>query len=698
MNIRVDNLHPDATALGAPSVTFRNPAGRRSLGRIFVVAVADEVSAVLYDEAGPADGKQARKRLTAELDGYPLEKPFLTTRLDRADGGTRHALLLKAGPEAISKRNLVISLDGQPVAEIDPNWLQSPVSDSSALIDGLNEVGRQRLLRLIMTTGASLFGLSIRSGYGSVTRQLMALLSSRRHELASICPLGSRGFLATFRIPIDEPMTELATLLLECSERTVNLKGFETHVESAGAHRLLHIAIPSPFPAGSSLVALAARPMILEGPADETELQPIVPWLERRCERTRAWVQGLLEARSPVDTVAAAVLRELAAEDAYVPALEVLQLSATRRGLLHALELSDPLDLAQAIRIECGKGHRDIRVRDDDLAGYILWPDRDPGPCRIQIVYRSRRVQTVHEGLPESFDGNAPAALARCEPKAAARALSMARLDGAAPAARGHVQVERFGESPDRVRLSIVAPASANPDLLRARASALFSQRNARQVELVIYGTESINLSELRGKLAECHALFGIAVRLVTLGGTWTRSDALRAAVSKAEGEHTLLLGADVVPEGPEWLSDWLRMFGRAGGTHIVGGTLLNPNGSILDAGAGPDARPRFKGLPAAHLPTASRAATSLVTSECVMLGPDAKACLLSSPSVHPNPDILLADTVVRVLETGGNVRTSFRNLFVRFGPSADSDPLSLAADRIAATEIATGIAREGKV
>ncbi len=697
MNIRVEYPNEHAFPAGPAGSSFRNPAGLPRPDRASVVAVSKEVSAIVFDEPVPASGVTPVRRLTARISGIPVEKPFLTTRLARAGGGMRHVLLVKFSDEALARRSITLDLDGTPVAEVDPSWLQSAIADLPALIGGLTDTANRRLLHLLMTTGASLFGLSLDSGYGPVTRQLMALLGQRHLPLSSICQFGSAGHLLTYRLGVDEPAPDLRALLLERPDRTVHLKGFEAFVEETDANRLLHVAIPVQMPAGAQLVAASDRAWLLDGPDRGAEVQPLVPWLERRAAGTQAWMRSLLDAGMQADPVCGALLREATATEGHAPQLDIRHLSATRHGLLHAFSLTDPLDLARAIRIECGGEAREVQPDARPLVGYLPWPAGTTGPCRVQIAYHSGRLQTCFHSVPERFEGGVPEALGQCDPDAAARALARARLDGVAQASRGRVHVERFGARPCPVRLSIVVPASANPDIIRAQAASIFSQKADDQVELVTYMADNPEAATTRRRLADIHAVFGLAVTQVTLGGIWTQADALRAAIAQTEGDVTLLLGADVLPEGPDWLAGWLGAF-RKNGPHVLGGVLLSSHGAILDAGAGPDLRPRFAGLPAASLPARSSAETCLVSTGCVALGADAKACLLSSPAVHPNPDILLADTICRVRTSGGRIRTSFRNVCVRYGAPADSDPLSLAADRISAAEIVSAAPATGRV
>lgn len=696
MNIRAGNFHegPAAPAGARPTATFRNPAGGGRLPRAAIVPVAARVSAIFFDETAGSRAAGAKRRLTASRGGRAIERPFLATRLALADGGCRHVLIAGRPAEALAASPMTLHLDGVPAAALDPEWLQSPITGASALTAGLSAGGRNRLLQVLMTTGASLFGLAAADGYGAITGQLLSLLGARRLPLASLCPAGAAGQLLTFRCDPKEPVPGIRALVLERLDRSVTVKGFETFHEITGQGALLHVFLPAALPPGSRLAALAERPLILDGPAPDTEPRPLGLWLARRPEPAREWLRAILGRAAASGPAARALLREISTPEALRPALEVLHLSATPGGLLHALALRDEEELIRAVRIECGGETREIPRCTGPGGGYLPWPGRAAGPCRLQLVHHSARVRTVAEITPEIFDGRAPEAFRALEPARAAGALARAREDGLLPMRRRGTELRTFGERPARVRLSLVAPEGRNPDMLRARAGAVFGQKLAREAEIVTYATGA----RTRQRPREIHAIFGLHVRALTLSGDWPPADALRAALAEADGEVTLVLGADVLPEGGDWLAGWLRQV-RGPGAAIVGGTLLGIDGAVLDAGGGIGESGRLvrrgAGLPACDMPARPSAPTRLVTAQCAALSREAKAIVLASPCPHPDPCILLTDAARRVAEGGGSVRTSFRNRCTRYGGPADPDPLSVAADALSGQRAATGTLRQ---
>ncbi|MCB1353500.1 MAG: glycosyltransferase family 2 protein [Rhodobacteraceae bacterium] len=697
MNIRADSLHFSTRARpGAPDcATFRNPAGAARRTQAAVVPLAGEVTAVVFDEKARPEGAPRRRRIEARLEGAPVGRPFLATELELVSGGLRHVLMLGRRAEEIAASRMEITIDGAPTAGLDPEWLQSPVADSSALIDGLAEAGRRRLLRLILTTGASLFGFSDETGYGAVTRELLALQGGLRQALGSVCPVGGAGVVLSYRLPKESGRAEFRTLVLETRDRIVNIKGFETCVEETPRGYLLHLFCPGRLPDGAELVALADTPLVLEGPGAGHEAQSLVPWMERRDAHAAAWLEGLVAAWADRDAGAAAIARELGASGEAGPLIALQHLSATSQGLLHAFELRDGLGLVRALRVDCGGESREIDLAGDAAVpglrgGYLPGFSAAGAPAaswRLRLVYRSGRVHTIHEGPVPRFDGAVPECFSRLGREVAAESIALARLDGAEAPARSIV--ERFGASTVRPRLSIVAPASASGDILRARAARIFGERQAGQVELVHHVREGAEAEAARKRLAEIHRTYGIAIKLVTLIGAPGPAAALCAGLEAAEGELTLVLGAEVMPANRGWLADWLRCF-QAGARKaaVLGGTLCATDGSVLDAGGLVEDRGALRrrpvGIPATDLPGGATAATGLATCDCAGFTAEAKAAFLASRRSHPDPDIRLAETIGRLEARGNAARTSFRNLFIRYSAPGAADPISAAADRIA--------------
>jgi hypothetical protein len=665
------NARVSLPSLPATPVPSRGPC----LAQASIVPVGDHVAALIFDRAAPA----ARgARLNGLVEGLPIGGPLVSTSLALRDGGRRHLLLLGRSADSLVGRAITLSLGSDLAAAVDPDWLQPPLADGAALIDGLSEDGHRRLLKLFLTTGASLFGFGEASEFGRAARRLLDLLGVRPVDCAAVCPAGSAGTILSYRLPVAVAEAEAAPFVALGPTQAVRLPACRVACEPVRGGHLLHLHVPQRLPAGAPLISLGARPLHLCAPDRALAPQPLQGWIAGRDAETRAWVLRILEEVAD-DPIAAATLAELVHCDREPPTLEVGHLSGTARGLLHALSLSDPHDLVRAVRLERGPASHDIPVGGDApgigatrrLEGYVALPraDRAGERCRVRLVFRSGRVQTVAEQALDGYRGGVPAGFA-CSP-AAAGALARARLDvdRDGRAAR-HAE---FGPPRKAPALSVVADLSPNLDLLRARAALLFAEPGGHRVELIHLAADGPLAEAARAVLIETSAVYGISQRLVTLRRGADAADRLLAGIEAARAERLLLLGPEVLPAAAGWLAPWLRQPDAA--QPLLGATLLDPAGAVLDAGGRDDLR----GLSASDLPGIALTSAERPTAACVGLTREAAKGLFEA-TPYPNPDLMLAALAGRLAREGREPATLLRSRFVRYAEPADQ-PLDRAAD-----------------
>lgn len=674
MNARAE-IPPAASAAAGPAgrlLTLPMPL-RRRLADGTLVPLAEGVAGLFFD-TGPSEPGETRGRLTARIDDAMLTPPFISTRLALRTGGQRHLLLAGRSAAALLGQHVQLDLGGQPAAAIHPGWLQSPLGDAAALIEGLSDEGRRRLLTLFLTTGPSLFGAAAGAAFGGAARHLLDLLGVQPVLPASLCALGAGG-IVSYRLPGPVDPERLGEIVMLDAGRSQRLTGCRPVVEIRDRTCLLHLHLPRLLPAAAALVGLGPTPVQLRLPAAETRLRPLLPWLERRDAATRAWVHDLIEAAAPTDPAAGALVRELRHGASAAPAVEVLHLSATPRGVLVALSLNDDEDLVREIRLERGGASA---VLGPPQRGYVPLPRRSAidDRFRLRMVFHSGRRLTVAEGplapfradgLPAGFrTGDAPA-------------LAAARLDRERPdrarLLRGR-RVESFGTPPETPVLRLIVPLGGSADVLRARAALVATERAGRRVEVICHGQTAM-AEALADIVAETATIFGVAHRILSLPRAAEPLDGLRAALELAADAPALLLGANVLPDGPGWLAPWLRQLGAPWAA--LGGTLLDHHGAVLHAGGaltaigeGPARRvaPHI-GLPAADLPRGRTVAGSLMTAECVGLTAAAVSRLAATDDACPDPEAALALAVRGLAADGAATGTALRSRFVRFDSNA---------------------------
>ena len=642
------------------------PLARRRLAEASIVPIAGAVSAIVFDT--PPNGARSAARLTALLAGEALRGASLSTSLELRSGGRRHLLVVGRSAGSLTGLTITLALGAELAAIVDGDWLQPPIASGAALVRGLSEAGRQRLLKLFLTTGASLFGRGAPE-FADAAKRLVELVGAPAAEPASWCRIGAAGRLVSYRLPAGLDADGIDTLIAIAPSRVARLSGWQLATEPSERGVILHAFIPGALQPGTTLVGLGPAHLHLLAPDDDLPPRLLVPWLARRSAPTRSWVQSLLHA-AEADPTAAALSRELTQGADAAPKATIRHLSATCGGLLFALDLADPCALVRAVRIERGHDAEEIPP-SARLSGFATLPGHDD--CRISLLYHSGRIVPVHAGAPAAFSGDVPTG---CDPSAVARArLDMER--------RAPQAIETFGTPNPQPPLTIVAGVGDSLDIIRARAALLFAEPRGHAVEIVYHALSGPLADAARVAIAHAEAVTGIAHRLVTLPAGATAADRLIAALSAAAAPRILSLGADVLPSGPGWLAPWLS--GLTEARPILGGALLDVAGSVLDAGGTiapdkgqPTARPRATGCPARDLPRTT-AATTLVTAECVGLTRSAADLLCTGVPNYPNPDLMLAELAQRM-----QARTLFQCRFVRYAAPAPRTPHDDAVDAAA--------------
>jgi hypothetical protein len=638
----------------------------------FVVPLAEKVSAICFDDPRPTN---ARARLHADLDGKAVSRRLLSTALPRAQGGRRQVLLVGLPAAILAESRVDLALGREPVAAIDPEWLESPLTEAAALTDGLSGEGQRRLLALLVTTGASLFGAEASAGFAAIVDRLFQLLGLRALAPDSWCPIGASGRLITFRTESAIDPERIGPLTALVAGRFTRLPACQAASERSNAGSLLHVHVPH-LPAGATMIASGEVPLQLRMPDEKTPGRPPAPWLPRRAAATQAWVHGLLDEAARTDPVAAAQLAEIGLGEEAAPRIAIRHLSATSTGLLYAAALEDRHGLVRALRIERDGAVADIPIGPSprstrNLAGFVAMerPARfGTDRTRFRLVYGSGRIRTAAEATAEPYRGQVSADFDLSD-QAAVAALAEARMSIHRPDRT--VDCLGFGPQPSQPALSLISPIGADLDIVSARAAMLFREPGAGDVEL-LYHVEAGPLADAACVAADrAAAVYGVAHRIIMVAPGGDRSDRLLAALARARGAAMLLLGAAVLPAASGWLTTWRCRLVET--RPMLGGTLIDVAGAIIDAGGRSIEERRFVGLPEDDLPAVPALVTARATCDCVGMTRDVAHWLLTDATRYPNPDVMVAAAAAELAANGREVATLLRSRFVRYAePSGD--------------------------
>lgn len=608
-----------------------------------VVAMGEGLSAIFFDR--PAGG---RARMQARQDGEPIQRPFFMAELALRSGGARHVLFVPQGVEEVLSRPLTLLLDGIPAAEIDPGWLQLPQEELDALVAQVSVCGLRRLLRMMLTTGASLFPAEAQAALAEAALRLMDLCDIGAVPPTARSQIAGRMLVSygAVELPDPKPMTAVAVV----EGRLIPLKQFD-HLAEGGS---LHLLLP-PGLVAAQVVILAEVPLRLAAVEAALPLLPIAGWLQGRGKACGEWLStcaggtGLALAR-PVASGAEKVR------------IECRHISSVATGLLFALSLQDP---ARALgKLVLGRQGGSVEILPTHAAdGSILltgFADL-PGPaqggdhCEIHGVLTSGHRRLLATVPIAAFDGNIPAAFPDTWAlgQDAIRPLAQARRSfrRAQPPSTSH----HFGPA-RQCALRIVTAIGNSADLIRARAAMILAEDARAPVEVICTMSEGPLALAARQLLADTAAIYDLPHRLVLLPEFANAAERMRAALAEAPDLPVLLLGADVLPEAPGWLGFWRRRLRRQ---EALAAALLAADGAIaaLQAGADP-----CQGLHAEHLPASGRPAPRPLP-DCLALTPAGIARLLAT-APHPDPAVWIASAL------GGSARSETRFPFRRFAPA----------------------------
>lgn len=647
-----------SVALAAP----RDPAPAR------LVAIAPGLSAVLFD--APAHPGRA-ERLSATVDGLAPPRPSLSTSLELRTGRRRHVLLLGLDAQSVPGRRVLLRA-GAAAAAIDPDWLRSPLARPAALTGGLTSAGSNRLTRLILSACAALPG-------GMAGRERLAavldLIEAPRIPCRLRLPLGATGSFLVYRLPGAPSAEELGDLIPAGTGREPRIA---RHVETRGDGVDLFLFVPGRIPE-QGLICLGARQLLLAAPDPAMPPRPIVSFLGRVPESARDWAEAIIAAEAAADPSARAALAELR-HAGPAPEARLLHLSATRGGVLVALDLADPEGLVAGARIERDGAETLLASQPGEtrIAGFA--PLAGTGPVAVRLLHRSGRLRLIRNGPAPAYRGETPEGFRAVEAAAVARARTGIARAGS-PA-----RLRDAGAAPARPRFSLVAPVSANPDIVLARAAILAATPGGARVETVYHAAEGPAASAAAEAAAAAAAIFGAPIRLVTLPAGASASECLGAALGHCRAGRIALLGAEVMPEEgrADWLGTWSRGLG-GDAPRLRAGILATPEGAILAAG-GAD----LVGLPLRLLP-ARLPAPRAFRAEAALLNRAAAERLADLTSAYPNPDILLALLAARLGAAGHPARMAPEARFIRYAECPRAHPLEAAIDAAAQDWAAAG-------
>lgn len=612
-----------------------------------VVPIGALLSVIFFDRRA-----SRRERMQAEQNGLPIPRPFIAAELPLRSGGARHVLFVPQGLETILANKLLIRLNDIPVAEIDPRWLQLPQEDLPALVSQLTKEGLRKLLRVMLTTVASLFAGKAQADLIDAIARLMDICGIQACAPVAKCEIGNR-ILVSYPVPGLSPTREPLKAVAILGDRLIGVRKFDYCSDGS----LLHVLLPSEMSKGQ-IVSFFDSPVRLASSVDLVTLQSVQVWTRDRNKVSRDWLSACV---GRVSTATHGRERPIAPSE---PEIAVWHLSSTKVGLLYALSLKDPSRVVRKVILE----QKDKRVELTPVTagdGTSVLTGLAPMGYRtgktdtllIRILYQSGRLQTLADKQIVAFDGQSPPGFMDAWAIGANALQPLARARASFQREAPQHVTECFG-AVSRCRLRIVTAIGHSGDMIRARAAIILAEHHGAAVEVVCTATQGTIVGHARQALASTTEIYGIPHRLMIFPDGLTGGETLLAALKEAQDVPALVLGANVVPGTPGWLAFWLRRLCRR---EVIAPVMMASDGSVAATQEGEDP---YRGLPSGHLPVSGRCSARPL-ADCLALSPVGIARLIASGAPHPDPAVWLASALA------GTARSETRYPFHRIG----SDP-----------------------
>jgi GT2 family glycosyltransferase len=621
------------------------------LSEPLVFSIGQDALLVAWDEADVATGQ-----LELRMDGATFAGRRASLRLGKAGSRTRMVFAFQAPAQASSVIHLL--RDGAAIAQIPLRHqaLETPAS----LVEGLDDIGRSRLLSFVVGICRGALRLSTDDGFREFCRALVrtslssdAISFAPRARLigdnalySAPAPTTAIGAIETVYLMDDKSITEnrfrAAVAVVENEARLLLIAPLGLSRRSLTA-----VLVGESGAVLATIPSVGNVPAVMELAADAT-LSSAERRYVLRCLGQLADDPEVAAMARALQIFAPERARELA--DVAKPVAAALEFTAScgQAGVFLRGWIRDPHRLVQDAELISPFGEARLsscwqRLPRPDLAK--TWKDsnaRDGRPGFVALAPVVEPLSVMQHGLCLLTAGGriqvTPPARAPSDAEARdmiLRSVSEADLTDdlltniIMPAAGAiHSRVMAAQSSPEIIDIGIakpnpvisfVIPLYRNLSFLRLQVGAFAIDPQIRRDAEIVYVLDSPEQRrELEHLLRGLNILTGLAFRLVVMAENFGYAAANNTGVRTARGRLLMLLNSDVIPLAPGWLATLCAALEMRDGkreTAIVGPKLLFDDGSLQHAGLTFEKDPEgrwynthlFKGYPrdwpAANLP-----------------------------------------------------------------------------------------------
>ncbi|MEP0961392.1 MAG: hypothetical protein ABJQ70_16310 [Roseobacter sp.] len=538
-----------------------------------VASLSDDRCALFYDaDALPGN---IGARLTVSIGSIAQISPVMISRLPLIGGGQRSVILLQTNGDDLQKQKVKISRGPEIVAQIDPHTLQSPLVDQLSLLSGLSEEGQSRFLRVLLTTGPSLFkndaqtGGSL-NGFEKIITQLLASLSAGGMALHSFRSLGTDARLLIYFLPKGHDIPKINDLVQVTDDRVQRVSNFTVTTHPTAGGTAVHLVLSQSLKSNATLISISDNPLRLEGPGKHNELRPLQPWLDSQPAPLKSYLTGVLKRLCPDDPLAFNLYQELRCPAESQPELKIMYAACCGDGLLYVLKAQDPRGLLGSARWVCGGKEIDVPLDrqvwhstlGDIHVGFVHGfdlADTLENSFELWGVLNSRRAFRVVSFQPENFSGQIPQIFEQIESQSVdgmlGQAVAAAVRDRPAPAAT----VDWFGARRNECETALVLFVDQMLDYPRAFLTLLAREPSFERSTTFLVGSDPARRPALRRLAEDLNAVTSCSIAVVCLEAQALPSEGLRASLTQVKAATTMIFHRTCLPKGRGWLAGWAK-------------------------------------------------------------------------------------------------------------------------------------------
>lgn len=592
--------------------------------------LAPQIPLVIWDEAET----DQRTALAVNCGGTDVSAPVLRLNAQLESGGWR-CFLAFATPAGSDGRlvlkdahEAVLFAADAPFLERDQDTLGS--LDLGYMLSGLTDAGRVRLIRFLLHSCRTAFGLSGDATYASNMTRFADELSLQPGSLMPCAFLTRNLVLMSGKTPVSIGLDAKVLVISDDSVEESPVAPFiDTDAGPGEKDRQLLVPIDKSALAKDACIVLtgAAGVAIRRVKTDGHKVEPIVTWLANHKHDAgfyRDYAVQCLTHLGQIDPTAVSAVREIFAlrQSPAVGAsgnadLQFMPDRAVAAGenLFISGRFSDPHDLIRSVNIRVGdwstaidrqtlaahsasEARADATINDQSVSFVAL----AAGPCQppafgmVQITVQLKSGAVIDGQHLELIDcgRNARQRILSALPATAitdrqvdevfAPALRAISDSGPGPASPAS-DVTTIGPRLQYEGASILIPLNRDASVVTTWISAIAAGVvNGLQNELIFVQPAAADLALTERTLGNLHRRFGVCTKLVTMDADLSSHDQVNAAAATATCDRLVLLGETCFPSAENTLHTLLSVLDD-GGVGLAGGAVVDPNGTIIHAG-----------------------------------------------------------------------------------------------------------------